>query len=137
LLATASGVAKSCSGITTLLIGDTSFLYDLNSLALLKQLHGPFVIIVFNNDGGAIFNLLPVPARQKQDYYQLPHGLTFADSCRQFSIDYYQPEGLDQFVSDYQKSLQNRLSLIEICVKNDQTYNHLEHIKEQIKYATF
>jgi 2-succinyl-5-enolpyruvyl-6-hydroxy-3-cyclohexene-1-carboxylate synthase len=137
LLATASGIAKSCAAATTLLIGDTSFLYDLNSLALLKQLHGPFVIIVFNNDGGAIFNLLPVPAQQKQDYYQLPHGLTFADSCRQFSIDYYQPEGLDQFVSDYRKSLQNRISLIEICVKNDQTYNHLEHIKEQVKHATF
>lgn len=137
LLATASGIAKSCTGITTLIIGDTSFLYDLNSLALLKQLHGPFVIIVFNNDGGAIFNLLPVPARQKQDYYQLPHGLTFADSCRQFSIDYYQPADLPQFVGDYRQSLQNRVSLIEICVKNDQTYNHLEHIKEQVKHATF
>lgn len=137
LLATASGIAKSCAGTTTLLIGDTSFLYDLNSLALLKQLHGPFVIIVFNNDGGAIFNLLPVPAQQKQEYYQLPHGLTFADSCRQFSIDYYQPEDLTQFEAYYQKSLQNRLSLIEICVKNDQTYNHLEQIKEQVKHATF
>jgi len=137
LLATASGIAKRCAGITTLIIGDTSFLYDLNSLALLKQLIGPFVIIVLNNDGGAIFNLLPVPSEQKQDYYQLPHGLTFADSCRQFSIDYYQPADLTQFAADYQKSLQNRLSLIEICVKNDQTYNHLEQIKEQVKHATF
>ncbi|MFT6927947.1 MAG: 2-succinyl-5-enolpyruvyl-6-hydroxy-3-cyclohexene-1-carboxylate synthase [Psychromonas sp.] len=137
LLATASGIAKSCAAVTTLLIGDTSFLYDLNSLALLKQLNGPFVIIVFNNDGGAIFNLLPVPAQQKQDYYQLPHGLTFADSCRQFSIDYYQPADLTQFTADYQRSLHNRLSLIEICVKNDQTYNHLEDIKGQVKHATF
>ena len=78
-----------------------------------------------------------MPAQQKQDYYQLPHGLTFADSCRQFSIDYYQPEDLTQFTADYRKSLQNRLSLIEICVTNDQTYNHLEQIKEQVKHATF
>ncbi len=136
LVATAAGIAKSYAGATTLLIGDTSFLYDLNSLALLKQLNAPFVIILFNNDGGAIFNMLPVPKQQKQDYYQLPHGLTFADTCRQFSIDYYEPAKLDEFIDNYQKSLQKRLSLIEVCVKNDQTSKQLEQLKEQVKHAT-
>jgi len=102
---------------------------------LLKQLSSPFVIILFNNDGGAIFNMLPVPQQQKQDYYQLPHGLTFADTCRQFAINYYQPSNLAQFVDNYQKSLQKGISLIEICVKNDQTSKQLEQLKKQIKYA--
>ncbi|MGB5444572.1 MAG: thiamine pyrophosphate-dependent enzyme, partial [Psychromonas sp.] len=136
LVATAAGIAKHYQGATTLLIGDTSLLYDLNSLALLKQLNNPFVIILFNNDGGAIFNMLPVPEQQKQDYYQLPHGLTFADTCRQFSIDYYQPANLAQFADNYQRSLQNCISLIEICVKNDQTSKQLEQLKEQVKDAT-
>ena len=137
LLATAAGVSKAARQPTTLLIGDTSFLYDLNSLALLKQLNSPFIIIVINNDGGAIFNLLPVPAQQKQDFYQLPHGLTFADTCRQFSIDYYQPKQLDEFKANYQTATKNKLSLIEICVENDQTSKQLEQLKEQIQYATF
>jgi 2-succinyl-5-enolpyruvyl-6-hydroxy-3-cyclohexene-1-carboxylate synthase len=136
LIATAIGVAKNNQQTTTLLIGDTSFLYDLNSLTLLKQLSNPFVIIVFNNDGGAIFNLLPVPEQQKQTYYQLPHGLTFSDTCKQFAIDYYQPTQLDEFVDIYKKSLNNSISLIEICVKNEQTSNQLKQLKEQISYAT-
>ena len=137
LLATAAGVSKASAKLTTLLIGDTSFLYDLNSLALLKQLAHPFIIIVINNDGGAIFNLLPVPAQQKQDFYQLPHGLTFNEICKQFSIDYYQPRQLDEFKDDYQTATKNTLSLIEVCVKNDQTFKQLEQLKEQIQDATF
>jgi 2-succinyl-5-enolpyruvyl-6-hydroxy-3-cyclohexene-1-carboxylate synthase len=137
LVATAAGVGKATRKITTLLIGDTSFLYDLNSLALLKQLDAPFIIIVINNDGGAIFNLLPVPAQQKQKFYQLPHGLTFAETCRQFAIDYYQPKELTEFMDNYQTAAKNSLSLIEICVKNDQTSKQLEQLKEQIKNATF
>lgn len=135
LLASAVGIAKNSTQSCTLLIGDTSFLYDLNSLALLKQLKHPFIIIVINNDGGSIFNLLAVPEAQKQDFYQLPHGLTFASSCRQFDIDYYQPRQLDEFKEHYQKALKNSRSMIEICVNNDQTSKQLEQLKEQIKNA--
>lgn len=137
LLATAAGVAKASRKLSTLLIGDTSFLYDLNSLTLLKKLNHPFIIIVINNDGGAIFNLLPVPAQQKRDFYQLPHGLTFAAICRQFCVDYYQPKQLDEFKANYQTATKNTRSLIEVCVKNDQTAKQLEQLKEQIQDATF
>ncbi|WP_019617172.1 2-succinyl-5-enolpyruvyl-6-hydroxy-3-cyclohexene-1-carboxylic-acid synthase [Psychromonas ossibalaenae] len=137
LTATTAGINIGSSEVTTLLIGDTSFLYDLNSLALLKQLNSPVIIIVINNDGGAIFNLLAVPEAQKQSYYQLPHGLNFADSCKQFSIDYYRPAQLDEFEEYYQKALENSVSLIEICVENNQTNSQLALLKEQIKNATF
>ncbi|MCG6200134.1 2-succinyl-5-enolpyruvyl-6-hydroxy-3-cyclohexene-1-carboxylic-acid synthase [Psychromonas antarctica] len=137
LLATAVGIAKNARQTTTLLIGDTAFLYDLNSLTLLKQLSHPFIIILINNDGGAIFNLLPVPAQQKQKFYQLPHGLTFAESCKQFAIDYYKPSRLDEFKADYKKALKNRGALIEVCVENNQTSDQLEQLKKQITNATF
>lgn len=137
LIATAIGVAKNSQQATTLLIGDTSFLYDLNSLAMLKQLTQPFIIIVINNDGGSIFNLLPVPTQYKQNFYQMPHGLTFADTCKQFYIEYYQPTSIDSFTRLYKKSLTNNVSLIEVCVKNEQTNKQLEQLKELIKDATF
>lgn len=137
LLASAIGIAKNSSKCCTLLIGDTSFLYDLNSLALLKQLNSPFVIIVINNDGGSIFNLLDVPKDQKQNFYQLPHGLTFASSCQQFDIDYYQPSQLNEFEGNYNKALKNRCSMIEICVNNEQTSKQLTQLKEQINDVTF
>lgn len=136
LLATAIGVAKNSNKITTLLIGDTSLLYDLNSLALLKQINTAFIIIVINNDGGAIFNLLPVPEKQKESFYQLPHGLNFQASCEQFDIDYYNPHQLIEFKDTYNKCLQEVHSLIEITLENNQTATQLDQLKEQIQNAT-
>lgn len=136
LLATAIGVAKSTAKITTLLIGDNSFLYDLNSLALLKQLESTFIIIVINNDGGAIFNLLPVPKAQKKTFYQLPHGLNFKASCQQFSINYHNPNKLTDFKNIYNQCLTKHHSLIEITLANQQSASQLEQLKEQINSAT-
>ena len=137
LLATAVGIAKHSKQPMTLLIGDTSFLYDLNSLALLKQLECPFVIILLNNDGGSIFNLLPVPAQQKQDYYQLPHGYTFKPTCDQFGLQYYQPTSIETFEENYQSAIKQGSSLIEICIENSQSHEQLNQIKQLIQDASF
>ncbi|WP_435236562.1 2-succinyl-5-enolpyruvyl-6-hydroxy-3-cyclohexene-1-carboxylic-acid synthase [Psychromonas sp. PT13] len=137
LLATAIGVSKGKQEPMTLIIGDTSFLYDLNSLTLLKQLNRAFIIILINNDGGSIFNLLPVPEQQKREFYQLPHGLNFVHTCKQFDIDYYCPNQLNEFKANYQTATKKKLSLIEVCTKPNQTKDQLAQLIEQIKNATF
>lgn len=65
LIATAVGVQRANQNPLLALVGDTSLLYDLNSLALLKQVTQPVVIVVINNDGGGIFDLLPVDEKKK------------------------------------------------------------------------
>ena len=138
LIATAVGIAKNNGSPTSLLIGDTSFLYDLNSLTLLQQLQQPFVIVLLNNDGGGIFNLLPVPESEKQVFYQLPHALTFKNTCDQFSIRYQQPTTFSEFKTHYQDALiteDNKTTLIEVCVSNQLTATQLQAIKEQLQHA--
>jgi 2-succinyl-5-enolpyruvyl-6-hydroxy-3-cyclohexene-1-carboxylate synthase len=46
----------------TLLVGDVSFMHDSNALLLLHDQHSipPLCIVVVNNQGGGIFNFLPV-----------------------------------------------------------------------------
>ena len=89
LIATAAGVAAKADPTqpTTVLLGDTSALFDLNSLALLRSLNSPFVLIIINNDGGNIFHMLPVPEHNqiREHFYQLPHGLNFPSQCRTIS----------------------------------------------------
>lgn len=140
LIATAIGIAKEQPLPTCLLIGDISFLYDLNSLILTNQLQQPFVIVLLNNDGGGIFNLLPVPAVQQQQFYQLPHGLTFEQSCAQFSIHYQQPTTLAEFKQQYQQAIStehhNKRTLIEIRVDSQLTPIQLQQIKNEVKNAT-
>ncbi|NLS13871.1 2-succinyl-5-enolpyruvyl-6-hydroxy-3-cyclohexene-1-carboxylic-acid synthase [Vibrio sp. SM6] len=97
LIATAAGVARGRQRPLLIYLGDTSALYDLNSLALLSQQITPVVLVVSNNDGGAIFDFLPVPAAQKQDWYQMPHGYDFAHAAAQFRLSYAKPDSLVEF----------------------------------------
>ena len=50
-----------------------------------------------NNDGGAIFDLLPVPEQQKQSLYQMPHGFSFEYAAAQFQLGYAAPETLNGY----------------------------------------
>lgn len=88
LVATAAGVQRASGQPLMLILGDTSLLHDLNSLALLTHSKTPVVIVVTNNDGGAIFDLLPVPPDRKPHLYQMPHGYQFEHAARQFGLAY-------------------------------------------------
>lgn len=99
LVATASGVQRGNQRSTVLYLGDTSLLYDLNSLALFTHTQAPCVIVVANNDGGAIFDMLPVPQQQKQQCYQMPHGYHFEHAAAQFGLHYVNPETAEQLQS--------------------------------------
>ncbi|WP_234494274.1 2-succinyl-5-enolpyruvyl-6-hydroxy-3-cyclohexene-1-carboxylic-acid synthase [Vibrio maritimus] len=91
LVATAAGVQRGIQGPLVLYIGDTSLLYDLNSLALFSNVSTPSVIVVTNNDGGAIFDILPAPAEHKKQCYQMPHGYRFEHAAKQFGLQYAAP----------------------------------------------
>ncbi len=55
LLSTAAGVQRASGKPTLAIVGDLSALYDLNALALLRQVSAPLVLIVVNNNGGKFF----------------------------------------------------------------------------------
>lgn len=119
LIATAAGVARAQTELpTTLLIGDTAALFDLNSLALLRQVSQPFVVIIINNDGGNIFHLLPVPEVNgiREQYYQLPHGLTFEHAAAQFQLGYQSIDDADGFAKAYETALQHPMTTILECI---------------------
>ncbi len=122
LIATASGIAlgmvqENTTGgqPTTLLIGDTSALHDLNSLALLRRPGLNLVLVLVNNDGGSIFTLLPGAAQSPalEGFFRLPHGLDFAHAAAQFGLRYQAPTRLDEFAHSYQRACQGGVTLIE------------------------
>ncbi|MCE0559109.1 2-succinyl-5-enolpyruvyl-6-hydroxy-3-cyclohexene-1-carboxylic-acid synthase [Motilimonas sp. E26] len=141
LLACAIGVSKILDHRpVTLLLGDTSLLHDLNSMALLKQLKNPFVVIVLNNDGGSIFNLLPLPDDQQtaRECYQLPHGLNFANAAAMFGVNYMQPKEQQEFELDYASALiEPGATLIEITVPAKASSEMITTIAAQIKQLDF
>ncbi|XSX26384.1 thiamine pyrophosphate-dependent enzyme [Escherichia coli] len=73
-------------------MGDLSALYDLNALALLRQVSAPLVLIVVNNNGGQIFSLLPTPQSERERFYLMPQNVHFEHAAAMFELKYHRPQ---------------------------------------------
>jgi 2-succinyl-5-enolpyruvyl-6-hydroxy-3-cyclohexene-1-carboxylate synthase len=93
-IATACGIAQGGEKPTLALIGDLTFLHDLNSLALLSKLEHPVVLCVVNNGGGGIFSFLPVSKREEvfEEFIAASHQISFQSAASLFAIPYFHPE---------------------------------------------
>ena len=82
-VAAALGAAAAGDGPVVLHIGDVALAYDLGALLSARRLGLALTIVLVNNDGGGIFDFLPV-AREGEDFEQhvaTPHGLDFAQAA--------------------------------------------------------
>jgi len=145
LVATAAGVQAGQEQGMICLLGDTSLLYDLNSLALFSKPKHPCVIVVLNNDGGAIFDMLPVAEQQKEQLYRMPHGFGFKHAAGMFDLDYIQPKTLAEALSAIDHGLQPmrdetgkvRTLLIEIETPAGKAAEQLKSLFSEVKDACF
>ena len=84
LVSSAVGVASHERAATTLLVGDVSFLHDVNGLELASHATRPLVIVVINNGGGRIFEQLPIARQGKEGwlrYFTTPHQANLAGAA--------------------------------------------------------
>lgn len=145
LLATAAGVQQGQQQGLLCLLGDTSLLYDLNSLALFSKPTHPSVIVVLNNDGGAIFDMLAVSEQQKEQLYRMPHGFNFNHAAAMFDLDYAQPQSLADALSVIHHRLHPmaevtgdiRTLLVEIVTPAGAAAKQLKQFFSEVKDAKF
>ncbi len=69
IISTAAGVAINSIHPTFLIIGDLAFHHDTNGLQIISKYKIPLKIILINNGGGRIFDLLPI-AKERIDFGQ-------------------------------------------------------------------
>jgi 2-succinyl-5-enolpyruvyl-6-hydroxy-3-cyclohexene-1-carboxylate synthase len=80
----AAGVASCASGPTTLLVGDVSFLHDINGLQLAAKATSPLLVVCVNNGGGRIFEQLPIARQGKEEwlpFFTTPHDASMASAA--------------------------------------------------------
>ena len=107
-LSTAVGMAMATSKKVWSLLGDLSFLYDINALW-----HHPIpenlTVFIFNNHRGKIFEMIPGPEKFPEIYpYQAtPHTYNFRHIANHFSMNYHlwNPNNSFDFSCDLQKSI--------------------------------
>jgi len=136
LLATACGFVRRFAGGVTLLLGDLSLLHDLNSLALAARSPGPLVIVVLNNDGGGIFNLLPAKEQGEwfETLFQLPHGLNFQQAAAQFGVRYACPVSAPALRAEYAEACARQgCTLIELRFAPGQSAELLQELTRRLR----
>jgi len=87
-VSTAFGVAAAKAGPVVLLIGDVALAHDVGGLLAARRLALPLVIVLLDNDGGGIFDFLPV-AREGaafEEHVATPHGLDFAHAAALYGL---------------------------------------------------
>jgi 2-succinyl-5-enolpyruvyl-6-hydroxy-3-cyclohexene-1-carboxylate synthase len=132
LIASACGFAAGLGLPVTSIVGDLSALHDMNSLAMLRNVTSPFVVIVVNNDGGGIFHFLPVSEQSPhfERYFATPHGLDFSLAAQTFALPYACPGDLPQLRDTYRQALRRPGATI-LEVKTDRRENVKLHRRIQ------
>lgn len=98
---TAAGVAIA-HGSAYALVGDVTFLHDLNGLSVGHGEPAPnLTIVVLNDDGGGIFSLLeqgaPRHAESFERIFGTPHGADLAGLCAGYRVGHVVVESADAF----------------------------------------
>jgi 2-succinyl-5-enolpyruvyl-6-hydroxy-3-cyclohexene-1-carboxylate synthase len=132
-IATIAGISSGSGKPVTALVGDLTLLHDLNSLALLRG--EPVSLVVVNNDGGGIFQFLPlgIDPAERERFWETPHGMDFEHAAAQFGLEYHRPTDIAE-LAELLSQPPLRARLIE-C-RTDRTANHELHSEISRKVAT-
>jgi len=86
VVSSALGAAAAEIGPVVLVVGDLSFIHDLNALVAARLHHLSATIVLVNNDGGGIFSFLPQASTDDpavglpdafEELFGTPHGIDF------------------------------------------------------------
>jgi 2-succinyl-5-enolpyruvyl-6-hydroxy-3-cyclohexene-1-carboxylate synthase len=130
-VSTALGAAAAHAGggaPTVLVTGDVAFVHDANALLAAKA-HGlALTVILLNNEGGGIFEFLPVapfePAFER--HFGTPHGTDFLALCAAFSVPLHRPRDWGEFRARVRECMgSGRTQVIEL--RTERKLNRDQH----------
>jgi 2-succinyl-5-enolpyruvyl-6-hydroxy-3-cyclohexene-1-carboxylate synthase len=116
VVSSALGAAAVSAGPVALVVGDVSFLHDLNAL-LAAKLHGlSATIVLLNNDGGGIFSFLPQAQPGKpvagsglpehyEELFGTPHGVDVAPIVTALGGEHHLVTGTADLAASLEDSL--------------------------------
>lgn len=125
LVAGAAGARSVVTRPLALLLGDVSLLHDAGGLAAAAAVGGPLSIVVVNNDGGRIFERLPLRRDDNlvaalEQLFVAPHGRSFGGLAATWNLAYSRvdtPAALDRALASALQA--ERPMLIEACPAAD------------------
>ena len=88
-LSTALGIAHRYKP-SVLLTGDLALLHDTNGFLIRNKFQGHLTIILINNNGGGIFEILPIANFDPpfEEFFATPQDVNFEQLCATYNIEY-------------------------------------------------
>lgn len=126
ITSTALGIAASSKKKTILITGDLAFYHDLNGLLAAKNYSIPLIIILINNNGGSIFEMLPVSKHKNifNRYFKTPHQLDFKKFVEGYAGNFVNIKNWNSLKTEFAKALkQKNFSVLHF--KTDSAKSHL------------
>ncbi len=82
-VSSAFGTAAASEGPVVLLVGDVALAHDIGGLLAARRLGLALTIVLVHNDGGGIFEFLPVAGERDvfEEHVATPHGLDFTHAA--------------------------------------------------------
>ncbi|EDX87557.1 2-succinyl-6-hydroxy-2,4-cyclohexadiene-1-carboxylic acid synthase/2-oxoglutarate decarboxylase [Synechococcus sp. PCC 7335] len=115
-LSTAMGIAHR-NRPTVLLSGDLAFLHDTNGLLNTAQLWGHLTIVLINNGGGGIFEMLPVAnfSSTFEEYFITPQQVEFSSLCRTYGVEHQLVQTVEAFVEAIRVLPEKGIRVLEVA----------------------
>jgi len=114
-LSTALGVANG-NRPSVLLTGDLGFLHDTNGFLVAKNANVSLTIVLINNNGGGIFEMLPVSQFDPpfEDFFATPQSVDFAKLCAAYDVEYCRISSWDKLQQRLDPLPDRGLQVLEI-----------------------
>jgi 2-succinyl-5-enolpyruvyl-6-hydroxy-3-cyclohexene-1-carboxylate synthase len=97
-VSSAFGAAAVSAGPVVLLIGDVALAHDVGGLLAARRTDLSLTIVLLNNDGGGIFEFLPVAGERDafEEHVATPHGLDFAHAAALYGCAHERVRTVDE-----------------------------------------
>ncbi|MCF7803552.1 MAG: 2-succinyl-5-enolpyruvyl-6-hydroxy-3-cyclohexene-1-carboxylic-acid synthase [Candidatus Marinimicrobia bacterium] len=136
IISTAFGIAAQDGKPTVLVTGDLAFHHDMNGLLAWKRYQIPLTIVLINNDGGGIFDMLPISNLDEakyREYFQTAHGLNFRKFVEGFGGNFHSVQSRQDFRQKISQTLNSdSLDVIEVKTESKASMSHRREIWDAI-----
>jgi 2-succinyl-5-enolpyruvyl-6-hydroxy-3-cyclohexene-1-carboxylate synthase len=110
LLSGAAGARSVSTAPMALLLGDLSLLHDLGGLAAARAARRPLLVVVVQNDGGRIFEALPIARRPELEavleaHFTTPQGVEFSSAAAMFGLRHRRVETVEALRAGFAEGL--------------------------------
>jgi len=115
-LSTALGIAHHNQS-SVMLTGDLALLHDTNGFLLRQHFVGHLTIVLINNNGGGIFEMLAIAKFDLpfEEFFALPQSIDFAHLCKTYGVEHERITAWDQLTEKLNPLPKSGIRVLELC----------------------